>query len=240
MSPCSFRGTFYLTATLFLLKKDLQDFDQCGAKDGGVGDGDDVGEGRTLCEDGDGQAEQEVLLEGEVCGEVDPAVVVAGVLDGLDDGHVLLVDVDEAEVLWARRVVAPVALGRDGERQQRVLVRVDLRGRGVEGQYAERLAQVDGVDVGARPGHDHVLEQCVECELAGAGGQECVGRWDLLQEVAVEAVLLAFLSDDGPNSSDQAVVTVQAEVGLDVRQRAKDDIGERLSKCDGGLEVSGW
>lgn len=190
-------------------------------------------------EDGDGEAEQEVLLKGEVGGEVDLAVVVAGPGDGLDDGHVLLVDVDEAQVLRAGGVVAPVALGGDGEGQVGVLVG-DLGRGGVEGQDAKGLAELDVVDIGARAGHDEVLVQGVEGDLTGRGGQEGVGRGDLAEQVAVEAVLLAFLSDDGADTTYQAIVAVQAKVSLDIWQRAEDDVGECGGERDGGHEIRDW
>src|SRR5690242_15257050 len=71
----------------------LQDLDQSRSEDGGVGDGDDISEAGTVGESGDGKSKHQVLLEGEVGGEVNSAVAGAGDGDLLNDRNVLLVDV---------------------------------------------------------------------------------------------------------------------------------------------------
>ena len=84
---------------------------------------------------------------------------------------------------------------------------------------------------------DEVLDQSGESEGDGALGVEGEAGGREAEEVAVEAVLLAFLTERGANTADEAGITVLAEDGLDGWERAHDDIGEGGGQADGFVEV---
>ncbi len=138
-------------------------------------------------------------------------------MERLDDRRVLLVDVDQAQ-----RGVIHAADGGDAE-LERLGPRVDVLG--LDGQGLED-GQADGVDVGAGPGDHEALVEGREGELARAGRQEGQSAGDLVEDGAVEAVLLALLPDDGGHAADQAGVAVGGEQALHVLERAEDDVGE--------------
>lgn len=158
---------------------------------------------------------------------------VAGVGDDLgllDDGQILLVDVDEADGVEVGAVV--------GEAELELLV-LALNVGGVDGQGAED-GQVDDVGVGAAALDHHSLVEDGECPGSLGAGEERQFRGDDVAQVAVEAVLLAFLADHGADERNVLLVTVGSETSKGVLESAEDDIGEGLGEGDGALEVRGW
>ena len=104
-----------------------------------------------------------------------------------------------------------------------------------DAEFLERWLEEVEARAGVRD--DEVLEDGVECEVAGTGSQEWERGRRLAEDFAVEAVLLALLADDRANTTDQLVVTVISEDGLDVWESAEDDIGELRGESDGVIEV---
>ena len=66
---------------------------------------------------------------------------------------------------------------------------------GDDGEWSEDR-KTDLANVGAAAGHDKVLVQRREGELAGAGCQEGQSRWDLVEKGSIISILLAFLAND--------------------------------------------
>ena len=128
----------------------------------------------------------------------------------------------------------------DAEAKSLVLLRLDVLGEDIEG--AEDW-EVDIANVRAGAGNDEILVQGREGKLDGAASDEGQLGWDQVHflEEAVEAVLLALLSNDGGNAGNQSLVTGVSfgEVDLNVLKSAKDNIGEQCSRLDGFLEGSG-
>jgi len=157
-----------------------------------------------------------------------------------DSWGVLLVDVDELE---AGAVGLPggikTAFGDLEAELDGLGLRLDVAGVGLDGQSTEDL-EVDGVEVGAGAWDDEVLVQGREGEVSCAGSQEWEGAGDLVLELAVESVLLALLSDDGSDSSDQTGVAIGAHESCNVLKRAQDYISESGGKSDGIIEVVDW
>jgi len=142
----------------------------------------------ALCDGGDGEAVQEVLLEGEEGVECDDGALDLDVLELLNDGGVLLVDVDEGNAVPV--VLGVVGVGTLGDDtlagKEGLDVEAELEGLvlgvndlGVEVEDAEDL-EVDHVGVGARVGDNETLVQCREGKVTGAGGEEWLGVGDLL------------------------------------------------------------
>ena len=215
----------------------LLDLDQTRPKLGGRSDISGVGEGaRSLDNGGNGQAEHQVLLEGKVGGESDSAVGAdLGAGDGLDDGDILLVDQDQAEAL----VLGPLRVGTGGGEGELQLLVLGLDVRGEDVQSAED-GEVDGVAVGAGAGDDEVLVQSREGEFTGRGSQERSTAGDEAKHVTIEAVLFAFLANDGGDTGDETAVTVLAEEGLNITERAQDEVSESEGQGDGILECGDW
>ena len=94
-----------------------------------------------------------------------------------------------------------------------------------DGKWLED-GQFDLVNVGASAIHDEVLVESGEGELAGTGSEEGEGTGDFAEDAAIEAVLLAFLADDGHNAADQAIISIRSEERCYILERAEDDVGE--------------
>jgi hypothetical protein len=185
-------------------------------------------------------------LEGEDSVEGNNGAGDLWVQDWLDDGGVLLVDVDDgelgvvdlgqvergalpplsgvgvAEVRWKN-----VGLCEAGnvEAEHEVLV-FGLDVRGINGEDTEDL-ELDELLVGAGSRYDETLESG-EGEVAGAGCQERrrAGDQVLVLKDSVEAILLAFLSDDRCDTTGIGVVVVVGEDLNDILESAEDDICE--------------
>lgn len=67
---------------------------------------------------------------------------------------------------------------------------------GIDGESLED-GKCDLANVWARAWHDEVLVESREGKLAGARSEEGKGAWGLAEKLAVEAILLAFLADNG-------------------------------------------
>src|SRR5271170_7188144 len=158
---------------------------------------------------GDGQAIHEELVKWELGIEGNSVALDGDIGDGLDDREILLVDVDDGErgvVAGAsfRAVLLPVTpsgvgvLDGDGEFQS---LRRGLDVLGIDGESPED-GKPDLANVWARAWHDEVLVESREGKLAGARSEEGKGAWDLAEKLAVEAILLALLADNGNDTTD--------------------------------------
>src|SRR2546421_3441336 len=85
---------------------------------------------------------------------------------------------------------------------------LDVLGVDDEGLEDRKL---DLADVGAGAWDNKVLVEGREGKLASAGGEEGEGTGDLAKQVAVEAVLLAFLADNGDNAANHSLVTISCK-----------------------------
>ena len=164
------------------------------------------------------------MVEWELRIEGDGFVLDGDVGDGLDDRQVLLIDIDDGQGgvvagVWCASFPASVASvaagwwatvgGVDGDAEFQSL-RLGLDVLGVDGQGLED-GEFDLANVGARAWHNEVLVDGREGKLASAGGEEGKGAGDLAEEVAVEAVLLAFLADNRDDATNQAIISVSCE-----------------------------
>ena len=122
---------------------------------------------------------------------------------------------------------------RDAEFQS---LRLGLDVRGSDGEWQED-GKLDLANVGAGAWYDEHLVQGGEGERAGAGGKEGKSAGDFAEKVAVEAVLLAFLADDGGNAADQARIAILTKEGCHVPKSTEDDIGKGRCQTDCGEEV---
>jgi len=162
---------------------------------------------------GDGQAIHEELVEWELGIEGNSVALDGDIGDGLDDWQILLVDVDDGEGgevvgVSFRAVPLPVTpsgvgvldgvLDGDGEFQS---LRRGLDVLGIDGESPED-GKGDLANVWARAWHDEVLVESREGKLAGARSEEGKGAWDLAEKLAVEAILLALLADNGNDTTD--------------------------------------
>jgi hypothetical protein len=60
----------------------------------------------------------------------------------------------------------------------------------------------------ARAWDDEALVQSRESEVAGAGSEEWESAGDLLEVIAEETILLAFLTDNACDTSDEREVSI--------------------------------
>ena len=132
----------------------------------------------------DGKAVHLELCEGEVGGEGDGITTNANALERLNDGQVLLVDVDKGELGPVRGAGV-----RGGE--------AELDARGSSAGCAEHVEGLeglerDGVDVGAGAGNHEALDSG-EGKVAHASGQEGQRVGALVLENVVEALLFTLL-----------------------------------------------
>lgn len=65
---------------------------------------------------------------------------------------------------------------------------------GIDSERGEDL-EIDGVEITTGAANNEALEGG-ECEFSGGRGQEWQGAGNLVEKLSVEAVLLAFLSND--------------------------------------------
>jgi len=190
----------------------------------------------------DGDAVHDVLRVREAGVEGDGVPVRPHVLQRHRDGDVERVDVAQ------RRALEPLLRGGGDQRPVRAprrRGRVDaevqrLVGRAGDGREQVELAEDlerDDVGVGARAGHDEVLQER-EGEVADAGGEEGQLAGDLGADEAVEAALLALLAEDGGDDARQLRVA-RGEVLGDVLQGAEEGAGEERGEGDGVPEGGG-
>ncbi len=140
---------------------------------------------------GDGKTVHLELVEWEQSVEGDSVAADDRVLDWLNNGQVLLVDVDDRKLLV---VIIPGRRVVDSDAELQVLcLRCDVLGEDVK--WLEDW-QTDGVDVWASACDNEVLVESREGELTSACGEEWKSAGDLVLEAAVEAVLFAFLAND--------------------------------------------
>jgi hypothetical protein len=111
---------------------------------------------------------------------------------------------------------------------------LDVLGVDVEGLED---GKVDLTNFGAGAWNNEVLVESRESELASAGRKEGQGAGDFAEQAAIEAVLLAFLANNGNNATDHTIISISGEEGCDILKGAKDDIGEGGCQSDRGVEV---
>ena len=92
----------------------------------------------------------------------------------------------------------------------------------------------------ARAWNDEALEDGGEGEVTGTTGQEWELRWDLAEDLAVEAVLLTLLADDRADATDETIVAGVSEDSLDIWESAEDDVGEGRGERDSINKVIDW
>jgi len=157
------------------------------AEDGRLGDSISSRErAGAVSNSSDGKAVHLELCEGEVGGEGDDIAINADAPERLNDGQVLLVDVDKGELSPVRGAGV-----RRGE--------AELDARGSSAGCAEHVEGLeglerDGVDVGAGAGNHEALDSG-EGEVAHASGQEGQRAGALVLENVVEAFLFTLLSN---------------------------------------------
>ena len=79
-----------------------------------------------------------------------------------------------------------------------------------------------------------------ECEWSSGTGQEWEFAWDESEYRAVEAVLLALLTDDASNEWNKSIISVGCKTGLDILKGSKDHVCEGAGEVDRGVEVGTW
>jgi len=162
-------------------------------------------------------------------------------LNLLDNRQVLLVDKDEREtrvVRVPRSRLGGVELEAEVEIHGLGVLHVEFAGVDVE-RLEDLEISVDGLEVAARSWHHEALE-CAEGEFARAGCQEWERAGCLVEELAVESILFAFLTNDRADSTDQPDVSVRAEGVLHILKRAQDEIGEGRCETDGLFKTGDW
>lgn len=128
------------------------------------------------------------------------------VLDGLDNGGVLLVDVEDGKAGVVRLPLWLSASGWDGDAEGQVLsLGVDLSG--LNGKGWEDW-ESDAVQVRACAWDHEVLVEGREGKFSGRCGEEWKCARELVQETAVETVLFALLTDDGSYTADKTSITI--------------------------------
>jgi len=83
---------------------------------------------------------------------------------------------------------------------------------------------------------DKVLVHGVENEVPCTTSQEREEQKKLAKNVTIETVLLALLTDNTADATDEAGIIVVGEIGLYVRQSGENDIGELGDQGDRVVE----
>lgn len=176
-----------------------------------------------------------MLLKGEISHEGDFTTAPLDVLEGHRDGLALAGGVGEVEVACGSLevLVGVLVVGEVGRELELLVLGLEHGDRAaVDGERGED-GQGDLVEViGARAGDDKHLKRG-----PGKGGrhksQEGRLRGNLVGVDAIEAVLLAFLADDGGNQLEGNHLAFLRKQVLSSLQSSEDNGSEGLGEVDG-------